>query len=60
MDGSLGFNNNRVCIPNDFELKREIMEEAHNTRYIMHLGSTKMHKDMKNIFWRNNMKREII
>ena len=33
---------NRLCVPSIDELKNEIMDEPHNTRYSMHPGSTKM------------------
>ena len=49
----------RLCVPDVDDLKNEIMTEAHNTRYFMHLGSTKMYHNLKNRFWWNNMKREI-
>ena len=44
-DGVLRFGN-RLSVPNDFILKKEIMEEAHRTPYLMHLGSTKMYHDI--------------
>ena len=37
----------RVCVPNDSELKKSILEEAHNGSFAMHLGSTKMYQDLK-------------
>ena len=40
-DGVLRFGN-RLCVPNDFALKKEIMKEAHRTPYSVHPGSTKM------------------
>ena len=49
----------RICVPNDSELKRNILEEAHSSLYTMHPGSTKMYQDIKKTFWWNNMKREI-
>ena len=57
-DGVLRFVN-RLCVPNDFALKKEIMEEAHRTPYSVHLGSTKMYRDIQETYWWNNMKREI-
>ncbi|XP_022883544.1 uncharacterized protein LOC111400364 [Olea europaea var. sylvestris] len=39
----------RMCVPNFKELKREIPEEAHSYSYLVHLGSTKMYKDLKAI-----------
>ena len=57
-DGVLRFGN-RLCVPNDFALKKEIMEEAHRTQYSVHLGSTKMYRDIRKTYRWNNMKREI-
>ena len=57
-DGVLRFGN-RLCVPNDFALKKEIMEEAHCTPYLVHLGSTKIYRDIRETYWWNNMKREI-
>ena len=57
-DGFLRFGN-RLCVPNDFSLKKEIMEEAHHTPYSVHPGSTKMYRDIRETYWWNNMKREI-
>ena len=56
-DGVLRFRN-RLWVPNDFALKKEIMEEAHRTPYSMHPGSTKMYRDIQETYWWNYMKRE--
>ena len=37
----------RVCVPNDDELKKSILKEAHSVSFAMHLGSTKMYQDLK-------------
>lgn len=37
-------------MPNDPVLKRKIMEEAHETFYLVHPGSTKMYKDLKEYY----------
>ena len=42
----------RVCVPNNEELKMKILEEAHGMAYTMHPGSTKMYQDLKEIFCR--------
>ncbi|XP_028071568.1 uncharacterized protein LOC114273929 [Camellia sinensis] len=49
----------RLCIPNDADLKRKILEEAHKSEFAMHPGNTKMYQDLKLVYWRPNMKREI-
>ena len=52
-------NLSRIWIPNVSELKDEILHDAHNSRYSIHLGSTKMYQDLKRNFWWPNMKKEI-
>jgi hypothetical protein len=46
-DGLLRTGDARTVIPNDAELKRDILNEAHKTRYTIHPGSTKMYQDLK-------------
>uniref|UniRef100_A0A2N9H3S5 Integrase catalytic domain-containing protein n=1 Tax=Fagus sylvatica TaxID=28930 RepID=A0A2N9H3S5_FAGSY len=57
-DGALRFGN-RLCVPKDSTIKREILEEAHHSPYTVHPGSTKMYRDLREVYWWNNMKREI-
>ena len=57
-DGTLMFGN-RLCVPNDDGLKQEILDEAHNSAYAMHPGSTKMFRTLREHYWWPNMKREI-
>ena len=49
----------RIWIPHVTELKNEILQEAHNSRFLIHSGSTKMYQDLKQNFWWPNMKKEI-
>nr|AAQ56540.1 putative gag-pol polyprotein [Oryza sativa Japonica Group] len=53
------WNGNRVCVPNDKELKQLILQEAHESPYSIHPGSTKMYLDLKEKYWWVSMKREI-
>jgi len=39
----------RIWIPPVTELKNEILQKAHNSRYSIHSGSTKMYRDLKEI-----------
>ncbi|KAA0025360.1 DNA/RNA polymerases superfamily protein [Cucumis melo var. makuwa] len=41
----------RLCVPNISELKGAILEEAHNSAYAMHPGSTKMYRTLKKTYW---------
>jgi hypothetical protein len=47
-------------VPKDFELRRKIMDEAHCSRYSIHLGTNKMYQDLKKGFYWTRMKREIV
>ena len=40
--GSLYFQN-RLCVPDDKELKKKLLYEAHNTVFTMHPGGNKMY-----------------
>ncbi|WVZ90355.1 LOW QUALITY PROTEIN: hypothetical protein U9M48_036664, partial [Paspalum notatum var. saurae] len=49
----------RLVVPKDFELRKLILDESHNSRFAIHLGSNKMYQDLKQRFWWTRMKREI-
>ena len=57
-DGYLYYKD-RVCVPNDSELKKVILEEAHNESFDMHPSSTKMYQDLKVSYWWSRMKRDV-
>ena len=57
-DGSLYYKD-RVYVPNDSELKKAILEEAHNRSFAMHPGSTKMYQDLNVLYWWSGMKRDV-
>ena len=46
-------------VPKDFELRKQILDEAHLSRYSIHPGSSKMYQDLKQQLWWTRMKREI-
>ncbi|KAJ4706492.1 putative Retrotransposon protein, Ty3-gypsy subclass [Melia azedarach] len=50
---------NRLCVPNDSELNKQILEETHSSAYTMHPGSTKMYRNLREYYWWQGMKREI-
>ena len=49
----------RLCVPSVEVLKGEIMEEAHNSAYAMHPGSTKIYRTLKDNYWWSGMKKDI-
>ena len=50
---------NRVVAPKDEILKKDILEEAHRSKYTIHPGSNKMYQDLRRLYWWDKMKREI-
>jgi hypothetical protein len=51
--------NGRMVVPKDHQLRKQILDEAHLSKFSMHPGSTKMYQDLKQNFWWTRMKREI-
>uniref|UniRef100_A0A1U7VVW0 Uncharacterized protein LOC104217503 n=1 Tax=Nicotiana sylvestris TaxID=4096 RepID=A0A1U7VVW0_NICSY len=41
----------RLCVANVDGLRHAILKEAHNTKYTIHHGSTKMYHDLKQFYW---------
>ena len=41
---------NRLCVPADNELKRELLHETHNSVFTMHPESNKMYQDLKQYY----------
>jgi hypothetical protein len=56
-EGVLWFKN-RLVVPRRAALKKKILDEAHTSRYSIHLGSTKMYHDLRQQFWWTRMKHE--
>ena len=48
-----------MCVLEYGKLNRDIMEEAHSSAYVMHPGSTKLYKTLKEHYCWNGMKKEI-
>ncbi|KAL5757924.1 hypothetical protein ACOSP7_020535 [Xanthoceras sorbifolium] len=58
-DGVVCFRD-RICIPDDEELRKIILTEAHSSPYSMHLGSTKMYRDLRTQYWWSGMKKDVV
>jgi hypothetical protein len=48
-----------ICVPNLKHIKELILREAHDSAYSIHLGSTKMNKDLKTQYWWCEMSRNM-
>ena len=49
----------RICIPDNSDMKKTILEESHRSKLSIHPGATKMYQDLKNLFWWPGMKRDV-
>jgi hypothetical protein len=41
----------RIVVPKDAELRQQILDEAHLSRYSIHPRSTEMYQDLKQHYW---------
>jgi hypothetical protein len=48
-----------IVVLKDHQLRKQILDEAHLSKFSMHPGSTKMYQDLRQNFWWTRMKREI-
>jgi hypothetical protein len=48
--GVLWFNN-CIVVPKDHHLRKQILDEAHLSKFSIHPGSTKMYQDLRQHFW---------
>ena len=57
-DGILRFQG-KVCVLDDVEVKRFILEEGHKIRLSLHPGMSKIYQDLKETFWWQDMKKDV-
>ena len=50
----------QVCVPNDNELKKSILKEAHCESFAIHPGSKKMYQDLKTSYWWSRIKKDVL
>ena len=50
----------RVCVPDDNDLRKAKLEKAHSGSFAIHPDSTKMYQDLKMSFWWSRMKRDVL
>jgi hypothetical protein len=56
--GVLWFNN-CIVVPKNHQLRKQILDEAHLSKFSIHPGSTKIYQDLRRNFWWTWMKRKI-
>jgi len=50
----------RMYVPDNKALKQKLLQEAHESKFTVHPGSTKMYQDMKQYYWWPNMRKEVV
>jgi hypothetical protein len=50
---------NQLVVPGNEELRRKILDEAHQSKLSIHPGSNKMYHDLRQLYWWSNMKQDI-
>ncbi|TYK11970.1 ty3-gypsy retrotransposon protein [Cucumis melo var. makuwa] len=50
----------RLCVPADNAVKIKLLTEAHSSPFSMQPGSIKMYQDLKQVYWWQNMTREVV
>jgi hypothetical protein len=48
-----------MYVPDNKAFKQKLLREAHESKFIVHLGSTKMYQDLKQYYWWPNMRKEV-
>ena len=51
---------NRLCVPQDEELWKVILEKAHSAPYALHPKSVKMYRTLREHYWWQGMKQDIV
>jgi hypothetical protein len=49
----------RICVPDVDHIREKILQEAHDSTYSIHSGSTKMYQNLKERYWWYGMKRDV-
>ncbi|KAH0669578.1 hypothetical protein KY285_023739 [Solanum tuberosum] len=57
-DGALRYQG-RLCVPCVDGVRERVLDEAHNSFYSIHPGSTKMYRDLRDVYWWGSMKKDI-
>jgi hypothetical protein len=47
----------RIVVPKNHELRKQILDEAHLSKFSIHPGSSKMYQDLRQNFWWTRMKK---
>ena len=59
VNGTLKYKN-RLCVPDNEDLKKEILTKAHTPPYSWHPGTTRMYNDLKMHYWWYGMKKDVV
>ena len=57
-DGVLRYQG-RLCVLDFEDLRNQILEEYHGSRYSIHPGETKMYHDLREVYWGDDLNKDI-
>ncbi|XP_069143367.1 uncharacterized protein [Solanum lycopersicum] len=49
----------RLCVPDIEDFRKQIQKETHGSRYSIYLGATKMYHDLREVYWFDDLKKDI-
>ena len=49
----------RLIVPNICDLRKDILEDSHRSKFTIHPGSSKMYADVKRLYYWDGMKYDI-
>ncbi|GKD15999.1 putative reverse transcriptase domain-containing protein, partial [Tanacetum coccineum] len=49
----------RIVVPLVGDVRKMIMDEAHTTKYSIHLGADKMYYDLRDMYWWPGLKKDV-
>jgi hypothetical protein len=49
-----------MYMPDEKALKQKLLRKAHESKFTVHPGSTKMYQDLKQYYWWPNMRKEVV
>jgi hypothetical protein len=49
----------QIYVPDIGQLRKQILDKTHKSKYAIHLGEVKMYKDLKRVYWWAGMKKDV-
>lgn len=50
----------QIYLPNEKAFKGEVLKETHKSRFVIHPRSSQIYRDLKEFYWRPNLKKQSV